>query len=76
MKIYGNHFRYPKLWIKRGNEDEIEIESITPNLKYLGDDEDPIVTNTYLTNLGGDGSYPTESTIDKNVINADFILVW
>ncbi|NEF85739.1 hypothetical protein [Ligilactobacillus murinus] len=55
MKIYGNHFRYPKLWIKRGNEDEIEIESITPNLKYLGDDEDPIVTNTYLTNLGGDG---------------------
>lgn len=72
MKIYGNHFRYPKLWIKRGNEDEIEIESITPNLKYLGDDEDPIVTNTYLTNLGGDGSYPTESTIDKNVINARF----
>lgn len=72
MEIYGNHFRYPKLWIKRGDEDEIDIESITPNLRYRGDDEDPIVTNSYTTNSGSDGSFFTGSTIDKNMINAKF----
>lgn len=74
LNIVGYQYNYPKLFIKPPNGDEIDAETITPGLHFLDDDSDPILTTTYTTDAGVDGSVYSTSQISKNVINARFYL--
>lgn len=74
LNIVGYQYNYPKLFIKPPNGDEIDAETITSGLHFLDDDSDPILTTTYTTDTGADGSVHSTSQISKNVINARFYL--
>lgn len=74
LNIVGYQYNYPKLFIKPPNGDEIDAETITSGLHFLDDDSDPILTTTYTTDTGADGSVYSTSQISKNVINARFYL--
>lgn len=74
MNIVGYQYNYPKLFIKPPDGDEIDAETITSGLHFLDDDSDPILTTTYTTDTGADGSVYSTSQISKNVINARFYL--
>ena len=56
LNIVGYQYNYPKLFIKPPNGDEIDAETITSGLHFLDDDSDPILTTTYTTDTGVDGS--------------------
>lgn len=74
LNIVGYQYNYPKLFIKPPDGDEIDAETITSGLHFLDDDSDPILTTTYTTDTGADGSVYSTSQISKNVINARFYL--
>lgn len=76
LNIVGYKYNYPKLFIKPPNGDEIDAETITSGLHFLDDDSDPILTTTYTTDAGVDGSVYSTSQISKNVINARFYLTY
>ena len=76
LNIVGYQYNYPKLFIKPPNGDEIDAETITSGLHFLDDDSDPILTTTYTTDTGADGSVYSTSQISKNVINARFYLTY
>lgn len=76
LNIAGYKYNYPKLFIKPPNGDEIDAENITPGLHFLDDDSDPVLTTTYTTDTGVDGSIYSVSQIGKNVINARFYLTY
>ena len=71
-----SHIRYnwPKLFIKPPNGDEIDAEDITSGLRYLDDDSDPILTNTYAQDAVTDGQAYSYSQIGMNTINSRFFL--
>lgn len=65
----------PKLFLKLSDsENEFEINSKMPRLKFLGLDNTPDITNTYAANNGVDGSIFNFSTFNKGTINANFFL--
>ena len=64
----------PKLYIKRGDEDEVDVSELIPGLKFLGDDENPNPLITYQSDTGVDGQLPLVTTFDKNVVTANFWL--
>lgn len=64
----------PTMWIKLPGQAEINCESITKGLRFLQDDSDTGVTNSYLTDAGLDGSLLSYQSIAKNTINANFWL--
>lgn len=64
----------PKLYLQIGNQDEIEVGDITNNLRFLGDDYNPTITNSYQENTGQDGSDFNIATFNKSVITARFWL--
>lgn len=64
----------PKLYLKIGNQDEIEVRNITKNFEFLGDDYTPAITNSYQENTGQDGSDFNIATFNKNIIVARFRL--
>lgn len=76
LNIVGYQYNYPKLFIKPPNGDEIDAETITSGLHFLDDDSDPMLTTTYTTDTGVDGSVYSTSQISKNVINARFYLTY
>lgn len=76
LNIVGYQYNYPKLFIKPPNGDEIDAETITSGLHFLDDDSDPILTTTYTTDTGVDGSVYSTSQVGKNVINARFYLTY
>ena len=76
LNIVGYQYNYPKLFIKPPNGDEIDAETITSGLHFLDDDSDPILTTTYTTDTGADGSVYSTSQVGKNVINARFYLTY
>nr|WP_306810480.1 phage tail domain-containing protein [Limosilactobacillus reuteri] len=76
MNIVGYQYNYPKLFIKPPDGDEIDAETITSGLHFLDDDSDPILTTTYTTDTGVDGSVYSTSQVGKNVINARFYLTY
>ncbi|WP_218046908.1 phage tail domain-containing protein [Limosilactobacillus reuteri] len=76
LNIVGYQYNYPKLFIKPPNGDEIDAETITSGLHFLDDDSDPILTTTYTTDTGVDGSVYSTSQVGKNVINARFYLIY
>lgn len=71
-----SHIRYnwPKLFIKPPDGDEIDAEDITSGLRYLDDDSDPILTNTYAQDAVTDGQAYSYSQIGMNTINSRFFL--
>lgn len=76
LNIIGYQYNYPKLFIKPPDGDEIDAETITSGLHFLDDDSDPILTTTYTTDTGVDGSVYSTSQVGKNVINARFYLTY
>ncbi|MCR1863406.1 phage tail family protein [Limosilactobacillus reuteri] len=76
LNIVGYQYNYPKLFIKPPDGDEIDAETITSGLHFLDDDSDPILTTTYTTDTGVDGSVYSTSQVGKNVINARFYLTY
>lgn len=76
LNIVGYQYNYPKLFIKPPNGDEIDAETITSGLHFLDDDSDPILTTTYTTDTGVDGSVYSTSQVGKNIINARFYLTY
>lgn len=76
LNIVGYQYNYPKLFIKPPDGDEIDAETITSGLHFLDDDSDPILTTTYTTDIGVDGSVYSTSQVGKNVINARFYLTY
>ncbi len=71
-----SHIRYnwPKLFIKPPDGDEIDAEDITSGLRYLDDDSDPILTNTYAQDAVTDGQAYSYSQIGMNTVNGRFFL--
>ena len=64
----------PHMWIKLPNQDEIDCETITEGLKFLQDDSDLSITNTYLDSAGIEGSVLERQTYSKTAVNANFWL--
>lgn len=64
----------PSLFIKPPEGDEIDAREITSGLDFLGDDSDPVLTNTYTSDGGSDGQAYSYSQIANNVVNAKFWL--
>lgn len=60
--------------LKIADEDEIDINTITSHLEFLGDDTSPAITNNYEENSGLDGSIATFSTFNKTTVTANFAL--
>ena len=65
---------YPTLFIKPPDGDEIDAREIVNGLDFLGDDSDPVLTNTYTNYAGTDGQAYSYSQIANNTINARFWL--
>lgn len=65
---------YPTLFIKPPDGDEIDAREIVNGLDFLGDDSDPVLTNTYTQDAGTDGQAYSYSQIANNTINARFWL--
>lgn len=76
LDIIGYQYNYPKLFIKPPDGDEIDAETITSGLHFLDDDSDPILTTTYTTDTGVDGSVSSISQVSKNTVNARFYLTY
>ena len=64
----------PYLLVKREGEDEINVESITPRLHFLGLDNNVTLTNNYTDLSGIDGSLYNFSSYGKSTTNAKFLL--
>ncbi|MCP9313701.1 phage tail family protein [Liquorilactobacillus satsumensis] len=64
----------PQLWIKRGNEDEIDVGTITSDLDFLGESTSPTISNVYQDNVGNDGSILNYQSFQKSVVTANFNL--
>ncbi|WP_394268013.1 phage tail domain-containing protein [Limosilactobacillus vaginalis] len=74
LDLSSTNLLYPSLFIKPPNGDEINAEDICSGLEFLGDDSDPVMTNTYTSDAGTDGEIYSYSQIANNVVNARFIL--
>ena len=69
----------PKLWVKFKpdigvEEDEIDIETIAPNFYFLGDQENPSLTSTYLSDTMYDGQTFVHAQYQPTTITANFYL--
>lgn len=62
------------MWIKVGDQPEINVEDITPDLEYLSESSSPAIANTYTDNAGVDGSQYNYSVFGRNVVTANFVL--
>lgn len=74
LDITNIRYNWPKLFIKPPDGDEIDAESITNGLRYLDDDSDPILTNTYAQDAVTDGQAYSYSQVGMNAINGRFFL--
>ncbi|MDA5386530.1 phage tail domain-containing protein [Loigolactobacillus backii] len=64
----------PKLYVKLGNDPEVEVSNVINGLQFLGDSTSPNVLNTYQQNTGVDGKTLIASNFDKSTVNANFYL--
>ncbi|MFC6170350.1 phage tail domain-containing protein [Loigolactobacillus jiayinensis] len=64
----------PKLYVKAGNDAEIEVSAVINGLEFLGDSTSPNILNTYQQNTGVDGQILVASNFDKSTVNANFHL--
>lgn len=64
----------PKLYLKVGDTDEVDVGEAVQGLIFLGDDESPVMATSYQQNVSQDGQLVTAINYDKSVINAKFVL--
>lgn len=57
-----------------GSDTEVNCKDITSGLEFLGDDSDPLLTNTYGTDDGLDGATYAFQQRPQNIVNAKFLL--
>lgn len=74
LKLDNIRYNWPKLFIKPPEGDEIDAESITSGLRYLDDDSDSVLTNTYANDAIVDGQAYSYSQVGMNAINGRFVL--
>lgn len=74
LDLQSINLLYPSLFIKPPDGDEIDARDICSGLDFLGDDSDPVLTNTYASDAGTDGQVYSYSQIANNVVNAKFVL--
>lgn len=74
LKLDNIRYNWPKLFIKPPEGDEIDAEDITSGLRYLDDDSDPVLTNTYAQDAVTDGQAYSYSQVGMNTINGRFVL--
>lgn len=74
LKLDNIRYNWPKLFIKPPEGDEIDAENITSGLRYLDDDSDPVLTNTYAQDAIIDGQAYSYSQVGMNTINGRFVL--
>lgn len=74
LKLDNIRYNWPKLFIKPPDGDEIDAENITSGLRYLDDDSDPVLTNTYAQDAIIDGQAYSYSQVGMNTINGRFVL--
>lgn len=64
----------PQMYIQLSDEDEINVEDICSDLKFLKEEVTPAPTNNYQEDAGSDGSILNYTSYAKNVVNAYFWL--
>lgn len=74
LDIKELQYNYPKLYIKPPEGDEIDAEDITSGLRFLDDDSDSVLTNTYANDAIIDGQAYSYSQVGMNTINGRFVL--
>lgn len=74
LKLDNIRYNWPKLFIKPPEGDEIDAEDITSGLRFLDDDSDPVLTNTYANDAIIDGQAYSYSQVGMNTINSRFVL--
>lgn len=62
------------LKVKIGNQDEIDINTITPDLHFVELDTTPAFSNSYQNMNGVNGSIYTTSQFDKTTVNLKFLI--
>lgn len=62
------------LKVKIGNQDEIDINTITPDLHFVELDTTPAFSNSYQNMNGVNGSIYTTSQFDKTTVNLKFLV--
>lgn len=74
LKLDNIRYNRPKLFIKPPDGDEIDAEDITSGLRFLDDDSDAVLTNTYANDAIMDGQAYSYSQVGMNTINGRFVL--
>lgn len=74
LKLDNIRYNWPKLFIKPPEGDEIDAEDITSGLRFLDDDSDSVLTNTYANDAIIDGQAYSYSQVGMNTINGRFVL--
>lgn len=74
LKLDNIRYNWPKLFIKPPEGDEIDAEDITSGLRFLDDDSDSVLTNTYANDAIIDGQAYSYSQVGMNTINSRFVL--
>lgn len=74
LKLDNIRYNWPKLFIKPPEGDEIDVEDITSGLRFLDDDSDAVLTNTYANDAIMDGQAYSYSQVGMNTINSRFVL--
>ena len=74
LKLDNIRYNWPKLFIKPPEGDEIDAEDITSGLRFLDDDSDAVLTNTYANDAIIDGQAYSYSQVGMNTINGRFVL--
>lgn len=74
LKLDNIRYNWPKLFIKPPDGDEIDAENITSGLRFLDDDSDAVLTNTYANDAIMDGQAYSYSQVGMNTINSRFVL--
>ena len=66
------------LWckLKIGNQTEIDIKTITPNLQFLELDTSSVFSNNVTNIVGVDGAIFNENNLSKLVVNLKFVIFW
>ncbi|TLQ03659.1 phage tail family protein [Pediococcus stilesii] len=64
----------PKLYLKVGDGEEVDVSEVVNGLKFLGDDEAPVMLQTYQSSVGLDGQLAQEINYDKSIVTAKFWL--
>lgn len=66
----------PWMKIKVGENDEVDVSKVIKGLDFMGDDENPTITNAYQTDTGRDGGVFQSAIYGQSIVNANFMLTF